>query len=259
MYMPTRTNPPFVMNIHNPMRDGVSKKIFKEGCWECKHLMSMMYALSQYPGAFFLDVGGNIGMWSLTAAAGGYQTITIEPFVENYKRICKSVDKNSFHDRVNLLSIAATAAPAMFRLEVPDRNKGGTRVVVVEEDETLGTKDTIHGIPIDSLNLPLDRPVVMKLDVEGHELQVLLGAKNFLQKSYIVYAMMELRPKLHQTPEWKQLFDVLVSKGLEPFRIDDDDATKLDVNNLAQWKHFKHPSVLYYDVIWRKPLFTGIA
>ena len=69
----TNTTPSFHMNIYNPSKDGVSKVIYDTGRWECNHLKDMLSALSQYDNSYFLDIGGNIGMWSLTAAAASYE------------------------------------------------------------------------------------------------------------------------------------------------------------------------------------------
>ena len=77
VFKQTLTEPSFLMNIHNPSNDGVSKIIFDEGCWECSHLKEMLKALSKYDDSYFLDIGGNIGMWSLTAAAANHQTFDI--------------------------------------------------------------------------------------------------------------------------------------------------------------------------------------
>ena len=163
------------MNIYNPSKDGVSKEIFDKGCWECGHLKDMLRALSSHPDSYFLDIGGNIGMWSLTAAAANYESFTIEALPDNCKRFCKSVEKNSFHNVTHLMNVAATSEAARFRMNVPQGNVGGTRVYPVGEDTEDGDNGVVMGIPIDSLNLPMNRPVVMKIDVEGHELQALLG------------------------------------------------------------------------------------
>ncbi|OEU07338.1 hypothetical protein FRACYDRAFT_174573 [Fragilariopsis cylindrus CCMP1102] len=117
-------------------------------------------------------MGGNIGMWTLEAAAANHQTLTLEPSRDNYERICETVNRNQFHDRIHLMTIAATSVPATFTLNVPRGNKGGTSVVAVEKSTTGTDTDsnggiiTIQGFPIDSLHLPLDRPVVMKVDVD---------------------------------------------------------------------------------------------
>jgi hypothetical protein len=94
-----------MMNIHPPSKDGVSKQIWEEGCWECDHIKALKKALSQYQNSYFLDIGGNIGMWSLAAAAANYQTVTIEVLPENCRRFCLSVNKNSFHNRTHLLNL----------------------------------------------------------------------------------------------------------------------------------------------------------
>jgi len=193
-------------------------------------------------------------MWSLSAAAANYQTVTIEVLPDNYRRFCLSVNKNSFHNRTHLLNIAATEQPAKFRLKMANQNYGGTRVVPVDKYETIlkDDEDIVQGVTIDSLNLPTKQPVVVKLDVEGHESSALSGATQFLQHANMVYANMELRPNnLQADPRWKSIFQVLHSKGLKPYRINYEDETPLDIDRLSEWKHFKHPKVQYFDMVWR--------
>ncbi|KAL7435830.1 hypothetical protein ACHAXM_004873 [Skeletonema potamos] len=238
IYKETATEPSFMMNIHPPSKDGVCKVIWEDGCWECDHITAFKKALSQYQNSYFLDIGGNIGMWSLSAAAANYQTVTIEVLPDNYRRFCLSSNQQ----------------PAKFRLKMANQNYGGTRVVPVDKYETIlkDDEDIVQGVTIDSLNLPTKQPVVVKLDVEGHELSALSGATQFLQHANIVYANMELRPKnLQADPRWKSIFQVLHSKGLKPNRINYEDETPLDIDRLSEWKHFKHPKVQYFDMVWR--------
>lgn len=229
-------------------------------------------------------------MWSLVVASTHRETYTIEPYVDNYSRICKSVDKNSYWDLVHLYGVAATDGEGDLRIEMAKRNYGGGRVMAAllsdaeeeeedvdameeAEDEVEGEEGgsitttpkekgyhNIKGVPIDSLGLPTDddphRPVLLKLDVEGHELRALLGGMQFLQRANIVYAMTELRPTFHTDEDtfasWKKIMGILVSKGLVPYRVDYEEETKLDVIRLHEWRHVKHPQVRYFDVVWRK-------
>lgn len=251
-----KTNTPvsFLMNIHDPKLDSVSSAIHKDGCWECYHVKSMLAALDKYPNSYFLDVGGNIGMWTLSAAAAGKQTFTIEPSVENYSRICKSVNTNGFHDRMHLMTIAASKEAATFHLKAPHNNKGGTHLVANVDSDKAIEEGVIKAFTIDSLNLPTDQPVVMKVDVEGHELDALLGAMTFLKNANIVYLAIELRPLDGKgSLGWDEVFKLLSAKGLVPFRVDGEgEEVSLDPNDLAQWRHKKHPKVRYYDVVWRR-------
>ena len=95
-------------------------------------------------------------MWSLSAAAANYQTVTIEALPDNYRRFCLSVNKNLFHDRTHLLRVAATEQPAAFRFHKARNNFGGTRVVPIDSNEYIlkEDKDIVQGVTVDSLNLP---------------------------------------------------------------------------------------------------------
>ena len=255
MYAMTKTNPPFLMNIHNPNVDRfVSNQIKNNGCWECKHVQDMVDTLNANPGSYFLDIGGNIGMWTLAAVAANKQAFTIEPSYENFSRICKTVNRNNFHDRVRLMTIAATSKPKLFRLDIPDLNQGGTHVIEIQADKVPRTDDKsiIKGYPIDSLDLPVDHPVVLKIDVEGHELEALSGAMEFLEKANIVYIMIELRLDFYENTDWNKFFQIFSSKGLVPFRCDQGEKlTRVDPDptKLPRWKA-NH--VGYMDVIWKK-------
>ena len=67
--------------------------------------------------------------------------------------------------------------------------------------------------------------------------------------------MTELRLTFQRNGEtyssWKKTFGILTSKGLQPYRIDYGDETRLDVKRMPEWRHVKDPSVRYFNV-WRK-------
>jgi len=54
IFVATKTEPSFLMNIHNPKIDQVSKTIQTDGCWECNHVQEMLNALNKYPIPTFL-------------------------------------------------------------------------------------------------------------------------------------------------------------------------------------------------------------
>ena len=60
--------------------------------------------------------------------------------------------------------------------------------------------------------------------------------------------------RTHEVTE--EVFGIFTSKGLMQYRINDEDETVLDVDDLRQWNHFKHPKVRYFDVVWRLKSFV---
>ena len=118
----------------------------------------------------------NFGMFTLAAAAMKRKTFSFEPNVRNYKRICKTVNKNSFHEYVNLFNIAATSKHQKLYQDFHELNMGGSKVrPIAKEDLTnAGVESTVDGLPLDTLDLPTDHDFVMKIDTEGHELDALM-------------------------------------------------------------------------------------
>ena len=49
-----------------------------------------------------LDVGGNVGYYTLVAASTGCSVVTVEPLSANVGRLWQSVLANRFSDRVTL-------------------------------------------------------------------------------------------------------------------------------------------------------------
>ena len=61
----------FNMSVHDPEKEIISMKIKKDGCFECDILRPLISALKNSKNASLIDMGGNIGMYSLHAASHG--------------------------------------------------------------------------------------------------------------------------------------------------------------------------------------------
>jgi FkbM family methyltransferase len=132
------------------------------------------------PGGAALDVGANIGNHTLYfAGVMGLRTWAFEPMETNLAVLRRLVALNGLSDRVEIVPIALSDAPGALWLAAPDPNNPGTFRAVAGE-----RGDRVEAIRLDDA---LDRfglapgdVSLLKIDVEGHEEQVLAGAPRLL-------------------------------------------------------------------------------
>jgi FkbM family methyltransferase len=127
----------------------------------------------------FVDVGANIGYFSLLAAkhvGPEGRVIAIEPAPQNWALLEKSVIRNRF-ENVELHKVAAGSSNGTARLALPDRANGGSFSLV--PDARPGSFD----VPLRTLDSVIaGRPVhLVKLDIEGAEGPALDGMMQTLK------------------------------------------------------------------------------
>lgn len=136
------------------------------------------------PGMVFYDLGANIGLYTLIAArlvGGEGKVISFEPDRENAERLRRNVKRNHFLN-VTIVEAGVWSSSGDFSFiaadaESPDRGVG----TFVPYDNGL------PGIPVRCVSLDdytrsAPGPHVLKCDVEGAEIEVLLGAKHLLRR-----------------------------------------------------------------------------
>jgi len=123
-----------------------------------------------------LDVGANIGLYTMLAAKRGAKVFAIEADPLNAALLRNNVRLNGFEDRVTILEMAATNVEETLPLYRTLPRVGESNIV--RKGVLSGN---VQGRPIDSLDLP---PLaVCKMDIEGAELMALLGMQRTLERS----------------------------------------------------------------------------
>ncbi len=149
------------------------------------------------PGAVVIDVGANIGALSLPfARQAGPQgkIVAIEPTGFAFGKMTRTLQLNpDLADRVHpvqamLLASTVGELPEEIHSSWPLHDRGGVPVHPTLRSVAMTTEGA-RVTTLDSLvaELSLSRVDLVKLDVDGHELQVLRGAEKTLA---------ELRPRL---------------------------------------------------------------
>jgi FkbM family methyltransferase len=114
------------------------------------------------------DVGANIGGYTLLAAEKGASVTAFEPGHETHSELTQNILLNRLWDRVETEKVALSNESGEARLS--HEEKTGSRTVGEHGEK-------IELLPGDSLK---EEPEVVKIDVEGHEVEVLEGMRETL-------------------------------------------------------------------------------
>jgi FkbM family methyltransferase len=174
-------------------------------------------------GQVFVDVGANLGYFTLAAASLGYKVIAFEPMSRNAQKLAKSIQRNEqFASRVTLYQNAVTALsgqPVTLH-ETHHSNQGNGQIVVSDADIMDGILDhddnVLHSVTLSEV-LQGVNTFIVKIDVEGHENEVLEGAREWICKNVVKHIIMEISDatKLSSHPSLSTLIDFLTAAGYE--------------------------------------------
>lgn len=241
LYRRIVTEPHFVVSVHNQVYDRLRyDTIYKYGIYYEKEVISRFeYILEENRDAFdyeatntlplVLDIGGNIGFYTLLSAAWDHAVVTFEINPSNIIRICESLhlnelDEHGFSDlshsmmvRIHQQGVSDTSGNTI-RVEVP-RNPGETslengprkRASAGATSERVFSTTTVTLDDFATERGWLDRTDVsfslVKIDTEGHELQIVTGAQKFIQSRRAKNILLEYRVHC------REAMDILLDSG----------------------------------------------
>ena len=170
------------------------------------------------PGATFVDVGANIGWFSILAASLVGPTgrvVAVEPNPDNVALLLRSAQENGF-DNIDAHCVALAEEPGAVALETDGSNG---RVIPVDGPPPAPVRASyvVAAHPLDEL---LERGGtshvdVMKIDVEGAEPMAVRGARRMLQRDHPVLVS-EFYPLALDSAPWgsaQGYLDLLRSLG----------------------------------------------
>lgn len=140
------------------------------------------------PGMSFVDVGANIGWFSLIAARAVGSTghvVAIEPRPDSAERLAMSARENGFAN-IRILPMALAARPGRSKVgaHLAGANSGGTWLVTTPElARTMAVDHQLFDVEVGCLD-DIDLPAcdLLKIDVEGAEHLVLEGGRKTMAR-----------------------------------------------------------------------------
>lgn len=156
------------------------------GLHECHDMGFVLHFLRE--GDFFLDVGANIGSYTVLASgAVGAETLCFEPVPKTFQHLLDNIHLNRLTDRVKAHNVAVGSEAG--ELEMMADQDTVNRVLA--DQVYTGAKVKVPVAALDEI-LAGRVPKLIKIDVEGFETQVLQGAAHTLENSRLEAVLMEL-------------------------------------------------------------------
>lgn len=159
------------------------RRSYFAGSYYQDDLIRLLKALLR-PGEQYIDVGANIGATALCAGVlvgPSGRCLAFEPNPVAFDRLRRHLEVNGLQGRVEAHPVAIAAGESEARLVLAGENMGlGT---LAPRAGASGPSYSVRTVPGDSFAGRLDPgvPTVVKIDVEGYEVQVLEGMGKVLE------------------------------------------------------------------------------
>jgi FkbM family methyltransferase len=249
----SNTENAFQISVHAPNIDSMRHDIFKSGIYY-ENIMSNVIAdmfsqANKDKPKVMLDVGANVGWFSLLAASHGAEVFSFEPNVINMVRFCESQMLNGWSLAENVernnrihsyMKGVGSQHGQSLNMYAPDPNNPGSHTFNQELAKDHFTKRKAEGdlqkldggeLPIIALDaLARDQGwlsegsnvkiVLMKMDIEGMEPVALEGTKELLRANIIENILMEFNSDSPRA-DWVSLISTLFDCGYKLYKIGD--------------------------------------
>jgi FkbM family methyltransferase len=210
----------FLKKSHEPETEFIFEKFFKEA--KC-----------------FFDIGGNIGYFSLLGSAinPDLQTYAFEPLPSNISTFKKNIELNKgFNERIHIVEKCLSDSSGEVTFFVPPDGECGWGTMDTEEsnEETTSSwpKITREALTFDEFieKNPSIKPDLIKIDVEGSEINVLKGALNYLENNKVLAFCIELNEETLKAKNYssQKVIDLMSSIGYVAHYISDNSLIKTD-------------------------------
>jgi FkbM family methyltransferase len=199
------------------------------GNWYCglHEVNEMAFVLHLLrPGEHLVDVGANIGSYTILAAGGAKAQVTaFEPIPSTFSHLQRNVLLNGLSEQVQCFQAGLSDAPGSLRFS------SGLDTVnhVLALGEDLASVD----VPVLCLDdvVKQNAPTLMKIDVEGHELSVLRGGSKTLADKRLLAVIMETNGSgARYGVGDEQLLKVMHEHGFAPYGYDPFKRQLIDVS-----------------------------
>lgn len=189
-------------------------------------------------GETFVDVGANIGIYTIFAAAHGLNVVAFEPEAQNYALLCRSIMFNNY-DNISAYCLALSDEEKADQLYLSAYLPGGSCHTFGEnldhrlEPRQSALKQGCFAVRLDDMNIKADH---VKIDVDGLEHRVIAGGEKTIKAAKSV--LLEINQNLG---EHKALVSYMQDIGFKYDQAQVDAATRKEgtFKDCGNWVFFR--------------------
>jgi FkbM family methyltransferase len=187
-------------------------------------------------GSFFIDVGANIGYFTLLASAcvgEDGRVVAIDALPSNFSELKHNLALNSGTGNVRALNRAVSDAPGTLEVYAGPAHNVGLATTAPGQRHDLRREASIEAAPLSDLLFAdeISRARVLKIDVEGAEAGVIAGMERFL-----AHCNPELEIFLELSPRWWSDEKLTPEDVIQPLRHAGFHTYCMD-NNYWPWRY----------------------
>jgi FkbM family methyltransferase len=117
-----------------------------------------------------VDLGANIGAFSILSASYGCKVLAVEPEPHNVNALINNIAINNMQDRITVASLGVSDFNGTAKI---GNNGGGASIKDSSENDSIVSVITLDEL---FLRYSIDKVNILKIDVEGSETEIILGA-----------------------------------------------------------------------------------
>lgn len=162
-----------------------------------------------------IDIGANIGYYTLQLAQRAKLVYAIEPVPENFERLYHHIHFNKYH---NVIPINAAIGRRSGEEQIyisPSSNlssmkpASGAKYIKAIPVKVWSLDDVIYHNDYDVV------PTMIRMDVEGYETEIIRGAKELLKAKTPLTIVMELHSMLIPYVDYMTMLEILSNNGFK--------------------------------------------
>ncbi len=221
----------------DPENGCVDANIFLEGSFEPGILRFIKSELTK--DDIFYDIGANISQHSLYTSFHCGQVYAFEPILDLYEQSKKSIEINNIKN-IEIFNFGLGNENSQVQIYSNKENMGGSSILI-SENRKKGKKIEIKKLDEVFEVYKIQAPNFVKIDVEGYEHEVLLGAKDLFTK-FKPKIIIEFTPLFYNKIDKdlsQKIYNLFLEMGYKIYDIGLDGEKKVEINNFADLDYIK--------------------